>query len=174
MTCRASAQTVLVPLPISIIEVLLAMRSALDDELASALQEGAHGIPATSTSLPDQPILDTVTPKRGKYAAEFLGVPFAAGTLAEVFGQIVDMMAVVAPEALVLLSEIRTRARRYVSLTAGEVHFISPYLPTIQTKSGWWISKNVSRRQLGQALRTTCAVSKLTFGEDIKFPLKPS
>jgi hypothetical protein len=42
----------------------------------------------------------------------------------------------------------------------------------MQTKSGWWISKNVSQGQLKQALSALCRVSSLSFGKDLKFPLR--
>jgi hypothetical protein len=106
MKCESSPRTVLVSLPISFVEALLNMRSALDDEVASALGESVGGAPTSTTALSDRPKLDAITSERGKYAAEFLRVAFSASTLAAVFGRVVDMMAVVAPEVLVSLATI--------------------------------------------------------------------
>ena len=172
MNCETSARTVLVSLPITFVEALLHMRSAFDDEIASAVGESVRRTPASTTTLSDQPILDAVIPARGKYAAEFLGVAFFANSLAAVFGRVVDMMAEVAPEALVSLAAIRTRGRRFVSREPRDIHPHSPHLPVMQTESGWWISKNISQGQLKQALRTLCRVSDLSFGKDLKFPLR--
>jgi hypothetical protein len=46
MSCETSARTVLVSLPISFVETLLNMRSALDDEIASTLGESIRRTPA--------------------------------------------------------------------------------------------------------------------------------
>jgi hypothetical protein len=76
MKCESSPRTVLVSLPISFVEALLNMRSALDDEVASALGESVGGAPTSTTALSDRPKLDAITSERGKYA-EFLGVAFS-------------------------------------------------------------------------------------------------
>jgi hypothetical protein len=172
MKCESRAQTVLVSLPVSIVEAILTMRCALDDEVASALGKSLAGARPVDTALLDQPPPRVAVHDRGKYAADFLGVGFAVNTLAAVFGRVVDMMADVAPEALVSLAEVRTRGRRFVSLAPRHIHPRSPHLPVLQTASGWWISKNISQDQLKLALRTLCKVSGLNFGGDIKFPLK--
>ena len=172
MKYEPSTQTALVSLPISFIEALLKMRSALDDDLALALRKSVGSAPASNKIPPVQQPPDVAAPERGKYAARFLGVVFSANTLATVFSQVVDMMADVAPEELVKLAAIRTRGRRFVSREARDIHPHSPHLPVMQTTSGWWISKNISQPQLKQALRTLSKESGLSFGKDIKFPLR--
>ncbi len=172
MKCETPEQTALVSLPISLIEAMLKMRSALDDHLASALEKSVGGTLASNKAIFNQPAPNFAAPERGKYAAEFLGVVFSANTLANVFGRVVDMMADVAPEALVKLAAIRTRGRRFVSREPHDIHPRSPHLPVTQTQSGWWISKNISQDQLKQALRNLCKVSGLGFGKDLKFPLR--
>lgn len=167
-------QAALVSLPISLIEVMLKMRSSLDDQLASQLEKFIGSASASSEAIFNQPAPCFAAPERGKYAAEFLGVVFFANTLASVFGRVVDMMADVAPEALVELAAIRTRGRRFVSREPRDIHPRSPHLPVMQTKSGWWISKNISQDQLKQALRNLCRVSGLSFGKDLEFPLRRS
>lgn len=168
MKYDTSTQT-LVSLPISLIEALLKLRSALDDDVALALRKGAESAPASKKIPPVQQPPDV----RGKYAAEFLGVVFSANTLATVFSRVVDMMADVAPEELVKLAAIRTRGRRFVSREPRDIHPHSPHLPVMQTESGWWISNNISQDQLKQALRTLCKVSGLNFGNDLMFLQRP-
>src|SRR5688500_2155789 len=96
MNCETSTRTVLVPLPISFVEALLHMRFELDDGLGSVLSES---VGSTTLSSSDRPKLDVIAPARGKHAAEFLGIAFSAKTLAALFGQVIDITAVVAPEA---------------------------------------------------------------------------
>jgi hypothetical protein len=172
MKCEAPEQSALVSLPISLIEAMLKMRSALDDHLASALVKSVGGTPTSKKAAFNQACPNFAAPQPGKYAAEFLGVVFTTNTLPDVFGRVVDMMANVAPEALVKLAAIRTRGRRYVSRERRDIHPRSPHLPVTQTESGWWISKNISQDQLRQALRTLCNVSGLSFGKDLKFLLQ--
>lgn len=171
MKHETSTQTALVSLPISLIEALLQMRSSLDEDVAVALRESLGDAPATDKAASDRPAHDVSTHQRGKYAAEFLGSTFSVNSLAAVFGRVVDMMADVAPEALVSLAAVRTRGRRFIALEPHDIHLHSPHLPVMRTASGWWISKNVSTDQLRLALSTLCEVSDLSFGQDLKFPL---
>jgi len=172
MKVETSTQTALVSLPLSLIEALLTMRSVLDEEVAGALRTIAGRFPSASKPTPDRPSPDVIVPRRGKYAAEFLGTVFFEDTLAAIFGRAVDMMADVAPEALVSLSKVRTRGRRFISMAPHDIHPFSPHLPVMRTESGWWISKNISKDQLKLALRELCEVSELSFGRDLKFPLE--
>ena len=171
MKCETPTQPVLVSLPISIVEAILTMRSALDDGFTAALGKSLADARIINTAVIDARPTSFPAHERGKYAAEFLGVGFSADTLAAIFGQVVDMMAAVAPEALVSLAAIRTRGRRFISKEARGIHPHSPHLPVQQTDSGWWISKNISQDQLKLALRTICEISGLTFGKDLRFPV---
>lgn len=172
MSCEIRNRTVLVSLPVSFVEALLDMRTALDDDLASALEKTVGGSPASSVSQPCETNPKTITPGRGKYTAEFLGVAFSANTLPKVFERVIDMTAKRSPEALDSLAKIIPRARRYVAREPGMVHLYSPHLPVARTTSGWWISKCISRDDLIRALRDLCEVSELSFGKDLKFPLR--
>ena len=172
MRYETATQTVLVSMPISIVEAILTLRSALDDDVASALGISLAGARTMKTPLLDPLPTSVAVHKRGKYAAEFLGVGFSVDTLAALFGQVVDMMADVAPENLVSIAEIRTRGRRFISREPRGIHPYSPHLPVQLTSSGWWISKNISKDQLKSALRTVCESSGLTFGKDLRFPIR--
>jgi len=172
MKFETSTETALVSLPKSLIEALLTMRSALDEDVADALRSITGCSQGASKPTSDRPSSDVIVPQGGKYAAEFLGTPFFENTLAAIFGQVVDMMADVAPEALVSLATVRTRGRRFISLNPIDIHPFSAHLPVMQTESGWWISKNISTDQLKLALRALCKASDLSFGKDLKFPLE--
>lgn len=171
MKCESSTQAVLVSLPVSFVEAILTLQSALDDDVTSAFAKSLAGARTVSTALLDPPAPSLAVHERGKYAAEFLGVGFSVDTLAALFGRVVDMMADIAPENLVSLGGIRTRGRRFISLEPRGIHPYSPHLPVLQTDSGWWISKNISQDQLKLALRTICEISGLTFGKDLRFPV---
>lgn len=172
MRYETATQSVLVSLPISIVEAILTLRSKLDDDVASALGKSLVDAQTTNTAVLDAPQSSFAVRERGKYVAEFLGVTFTVDTLAALFGRVVDMMADVAPENLVSLAGSRTRGRRLISLEPHGIHPYSPHLPVLQTASGWWISKNISQDQLKLALRTICDVSGLSFGEDLRFPVQ--
>ncbi len=160
-----SDSTILVPLSATFVDVLLKMHAALGPELTGALQASIADRPKAQS--PKEQL------KRSsiKYTAEFLGVSITARTLPEVFADIVDMTAQVAPEALDKLAALRTRKRTFVARTKEAIHFGNPYLPTIQTASGWWISKNIGQEDLKRALRSLADAAGLTFGRDMIFPV---
>lgn len=165
-------RTVLVSLPATVIDALLKVHRALDDDLVSALETGLVNWSEPPTE-PDQEEATRAVPlPSGRYAAEFLGVPFAARTLPEVFAVIVNMTAEVAPEALDRLSEVRARTRRFVARSPENVHPGNHRLPVMQTASGWWISKNIGQEDLNRALRALCRAAGLRFGADAKFSLR--
>jgi len=169
MKAETSAQTALVSLPISLIEALLTIRSAVDEDVAGVFRTITGTSPCTSGPTSNRPSPDVIVPQSGKYSAEFLGTTFSENTLAALFGRAIDMMNDVAPEALVELAAIHTRSRRFVAREPRDIHPHNPHLPTMLTQSGWWISKNISQDQLKQALRALCKVSGLSFGTDLKF-----
>lgn len=172
MNCESPSQTVFVSLPVPFIEAILVVRSLLDDDVAAALGESLAGGRPMDRSVLEQPSPRIPVLDCGKYHAEFLGVGFTTDTLAAVFSRVVDTMAEVAPDALDSLANIRTRGRRLIAWEPNHIHPQSPHLPVLQTGSGWWISKNISQDQLKLALRSTCDVSGLIFGKDIKFTVR--
>lgn len=172
MTSETSARTMHVHLPISVVEALLNLRAALDDDLITTINLSLTGtfVSDTSSLAPvPQPALI-----RGHvgYEAEYLGIAFTAPTLPEVLARIVDMTAEVAPEVLIDFAKLRARKRRYVARTREGVHPDNQHLPVKQTDSGWWISKNIGREDLLRTLRALCRTSGLIFGEDLRFPLQ--
>lgn len=169
MNPEISASEVNVSLPITVIQAILSLRSALDEKVASALRNSLSDARTLDRVEPNLPFPRTPVQDHGKYLAAFLGRSFEVDTLASVFASVVDMMADVAPEVLLSLAEVRTRGRRLIAPNRQLIHLYSPHLPVLQTCSGWWISKNISQEQLIFALRKTCEVSGLMFGKDIKF-----
>jgi len=105
-----------------------------------------------------------------KYQCELLGTIVTGATLPEVFASVVDLTYDLDPAVLEKLSEMRpSSARNYISRDKTKVHFRSPYLKTLCTKSGWWISGNISQSQLISALNKLCNVAGLEYGKDLRF-----
>ncbi len=165
-------RTVLVPLPAAFVEVLLKAHGAFDSNLVSALETGLNNC-SWSPIKPDQEeATRAVSLSNQRHAVEFLGVLIAKRTLPEVFAEIVDLMAEVAPEALDRLSEFKARSRRFVSRKPEAIHPGSRHLPVMRTASGWWISKNIGQEDLKRALRALCMAADITFGKDLIGPLQ--
>ncbi len=160
---------VLVTLPAIFVDALIKMRRALDDDTITSLEEGLFINPTPPVSRSRQEPVGVTPQQSAKYAAEFLGVRFAAKTLPEVFARIVDMTSEVAPEALDKLANVTARKRRFVARDPEAIHPGSRYLPVMQTDSGWWISKNTGLADLKRSLRALCQTTGLVFGTDVKF-----
>ncbi|TVR80056.1 MAG: hypothetical protein EA405_11745 [Rhodospirillales bacterium] len=165
-------RTVLVHLPATFIDTLLKVRATLDNDLASLLETSLASCSGSLKELDQEEATKAAPLPNGRYVAEFLGVPFATRTLPEVFAEIVDMTAEVAPEALDRLSEVSARTRRFVARRPEAVHPGNHRLPVMQTASGWWISKNIGQEDLMRALRALCRAAGLSFGADVKFSLR--
>jgi hypothetical protein len=173
MKYETSSQSVLVSLPVHLIEALLTLRSALDENLASTLEKAVVDTVASSAAVSERPPAAAFPSEHGRYAAEFRGRTFREDTLFGVFGRIVDMLANDEPEAIVSLSAYRTRRRRLVSRERGGIHIYRRDFAdtkTIQTNSGWWIDTNISEKQLKSALKVLCDKAGLIYGVDLRFP----
>ncbi len=101
---------------------------------------------------------------------EVFGELYGANSLGEISGKAVDLIHFFDPDAIQQLSEFKTKSRHLVSKSKTEVHLKKPSLPTHQTQSGWWVSKNVSLAQTRQSFKKLCQCAGLVFGEDIRFP----
>lgn len=165
-------RTVLVPLPAHFVDALIKMHATLSADLVGALEASIEDTPRSlSEGRPVKTSQAPPLPDR-KYAAEFLGTPFTTWTLPEVFAGIVDMTAMVAPEALNKLAEMSARRRRFVARNPEAIHPGNRDLPVMQTASGWWISKNIGQEDLKRALRALSDATGLKFGSDVKFSLQ--
>lgn len=171
MNLETNERTVLVPLPETLVEALLMIHATLDVDFVGTLESRIADSPQSfSKGCPEKASRATQPPIR-KYAAEFLDMRFTAWTLPEVFAEIVDMTAEVAPEALTKLAGMSARRRRYVARSQEAIHPGNRSLPVTRTKSGWWISKNIGQEDLKRALRAICDAAGITFGKDLKFPI---
>lgn len=170
MTMNLATEAVVVSLPTSFIDALLKMHCGFDPSVLAALQSAVPTVqPEMLSKEPMQKVvLDESIPK--KYAASFLGVRVSAWSLPEIFAQIVDMMAIAAPEELEKLAGVRARTRRYISRSREAIHPRSNHLPVMLTASGWWISKCIGSEDLKRALIALAHVSDLDFGRCVVFP----
>lgn len=170
MTPAVQNQTVLVRVPVHLVDAMLRMRDSLDKELSASLAANISSDRVTSPKAPGELPQTIILPRRHKHNAEYLGERIGGRTLPEVFAAIVDLTASLAPEALEDLANMSARSRRYVARKPEAIHPGNSRLPTMQTASGWWISKNIGQEDLRRALMALCSASGLRFGTDVKFP----
>lgn len=166
-----------VELPVPFVHGLLAFAHLMDnrvtDSLRSALEEHQN---APASPEPEAPFsassADTVvrTPHGGSIFAEILGLRVSRSTLPDLFAGCVDLIHELDPAAIERLAREKTHARRYVARRREDVHLKSHHLETMKTGSGWWISANVSEKQVTTAMRLLANAANLTFGKDIIFP----
>lgn len=148
MTTNLHRDEVVISLPASFVDALLKMHGAFDSRVLEELQSSVR-VETCIMSAIEPKSLETVSePLPKKYSAEFLGISITAWTLPELYAQIVDMTALVAPDALDKLAGFRARTRRFVARTPELIHPGNKYLPVLQTASGWWISKNIGQVDL--------------------------
>jgi hypothetical protein len=171
-------ELVSVELPLPFVHGLLALTHLMDnrvkDSLRSALEEHQR---RSTTSEPETRSLKA-GPERASpilhntgLFAEILGQRVRGATLPDLFARCVDLVQELDPPAIEKLADKKTHARRYVARRSQDVHFRSPHLETVETKSGWWISANVSEPQVTTAIKHLAEAANLTFGKDLIFPL---
>jgi hypothetical protein len=104
--------------------------------------------------------------------AQILGETVRGQTLPELFARCVDTISELDTTAIERLAKMKTHARRYVAREPTDIHFKSDNLNSLvrKTESGWWISTNVSQKQVVSAIRALAVAADLTFGKDIIFP----
>lgn len=171
MTIEISKRTMLVALPESVVGALLQMNASLNEGLADSLQSLIAGSTNEPARRDHEPKAKTcLLPQAGKYSAEFLGTTLTARTLPEIFAQVVDLTAEVAPEALHELAAMYARKRRFVARNPEAIHPGRRDLAVMRTASAWWISKNIGQEDLKRALQALAQAAGLRFGEDIKCP----
>lgn len=172
MTIEISERIMLVALPESMVGALLQMHASFNAGLADSLQTLIAVPPDGPPECDHEPNPKACSmPQVGKYSAEFLGARLTAWTLPEIFAEIVDLTAEVAPEALDKLATMRARRRRFVARKPEAIHPGRQDLSVMRTASGWWISKNIGQADLKRALQALGQAAGLSFGEDVKFPL---
>jgi hypothetical protein len=106
--------------------------------------------------------------RNARYSAVLLGEVVSADSLGGLFGELVDLIDNYFPDVVARLAERKARTRRYVAKTREAIHGGRRDLPTIRTRSGWWVSANIGREDLDRALSAVCAVTGLEMGRDIR------
>lgn len=169
MTPRVQGSTVLVRIPVHLVDALLKMRDSLDGDLIASLASSISGAANDEIKVTGTSSKPTSRLRHHKYKAEYLGESIRGRTLPDVFAAMVDLTAEIAPEALERLADMSARSRRYVARKPEAIHPGNKKLPTKRTSSGWWISKNIGQEDLVRALQALCLASGLRFGTDVKF-----
>jgi hypothetical protein len=167
-----------VELPLPFVHGLLALTHLMDNRVTDSLRSALEARQKDPTTPePDTPSL-TASSKRASPVphntglfAEIFGQRVRGATLPDLFARCVDVIHDLDPPAIERLAGRKTHARRYVARRSQDVHFRSPHLDTMETKSGWWISANVSEKQVTKAMIYLAEAANLTFGEDVIFPL---
>ena len=176
-----SDDLVTIQLPLPFVHGLLALTHLLDGRVVDALRT-AVSAPRAEAVEPDQEPegLDTTrarakrsapNPHHTELIALVLEQTVTGATLPDLFGGCVDLIHNLDPAAVEKFAEQKTHARRYVAKNPEDIHFRSPHLvtETQQLQSGWWISTNVSEKQVVAALRDLADTANLRFGHDVVF-----
>ncbi|WP_417280027.1 hypothetical protein [Celeribacter sp.] len=181
-----SDDLITIRLPLPFVHGLLALTHLLDERVIDALRDAVSAPRAEGAAIVQRPEEFDTEPARGKRSAPIthnaelvatvLGQMVVGATLPDLFGRCVDLIYNLDPASIEKFAEQKTHARRYVARRREDIHFKSPSLvsETQMTETGWWISKNVSEKQVISALRVLADTANLHFGEDIAFPLRSS
>lgn len=174
MEVNNNTDLVSVVLPLPFVHCLLALTHLMDHRVTNSLRAAvdAHlGVPAALES-ETPPLTVRVSPvlQDTDLVADVLGQRVRGVTLPDLFARCVDMIYELDPSAIEKLAGKKTYARRYVARRSEDIHFKSPHLKTMKTKSGWWISANISEPQFSTAFRLLANAACLTFGKDMFFP----
>lgn len=166
-----------VDLPLPFVHGLLAFAHLMDSRVTASLRLALEEHQsATASPEPESPFLTSIADEtvmvtlRENVCAEILGMRVSGSTLPDLFAQCVDVIHELDPHAIEKLAREKTHARRYVARRREDVHLKSHHLETMNTGSGWWISANVSEKQVTTAMRLLANAANLTFGKDIIFP----
>ncbi len=175
---ESNAQLVSVKLPLPFAQCLLDLAHLMDNRvtasLRSALKERQRE--STASQFEKAPLASRAkraSPLRHNtnLMAEILGQRVSGVTLPDLFARCVDVIHELDPSAIERLAVKKTHARRYVARRKEDIHLKSPHLGTMETRSGWWISANVSEKQVTTSMCLLASAANLTFGEDVIFPV---
>lgn len=106
--------------------------------------------------------------KTQKYTLIFLGEELHGATLGLLFVELIDSLSIVAPDGVEKLATIKSRKRAYVSRIRETIHPGRSDLKTLKTKSGWWVSANIGRRDFNRALNALCKATGLEVDRDLR------
>jgi hypothetical protein len=108
------------------------------------------------------------TTTSGYYRIKVFDVPIGARTLGKLFAAAVDAIHDLDPAAIERLSRKIAYTRRFVALDKKDIHAGRLDLALLQTRSGWWVSGNIGRRDLTRALHELCKAADLEYGQDVR------
>ena len=106
-----------------------------------------------------------------KHEITFLDATIGANSLGELYGKLIDALFDIAPEAVKKLAGMKARTRRYVARDRSSIHPASPHLPTLKTKSGWCVSKNIGQDDFKRGVKALCRACDIKYGEDVRIQL---
>lgn len=172
METETSTNLISVELPLSFVHGLLALTHLMDNRVITSLRlalENHQSVATPKEPVPGQKRASPI-PHSTDLSAEILGQRVLGNTLPDLFARCVDTIHDLDPSAIERLAGKKTHARRYVARRSEDIHFKSPHLKAMKTKSGWWISANVCKQQVAKAMRHLAEAANLTFGVDFIFP----
>ncbi len=103
-----------------------------------------------------------------KHNILFLDTRIGANSLGELYGKLIDLLFDIAPEAVEKLAGMKARTRRFVAKDSSNIHPSSPHLPTLKTKSGWHVSKNIGKVDFNRGTRALCTAADIKYGKDVR------
>jgi len=177
MTIHLEPSTLAVCLRDCTVEHLLHLRQSDGETLDSIIARLARNRPgqptgdtracvaASSKSLPSMP---SRSGRTYKYTLVFLGEELHANTLGHMFVEVIDSLSIVAPDGLENLAAMKSRKRPFVSRSREAIHPGRLDLKALKTKSGWWVSANIGRRDFNRALGALCKATGLTINKDAR------
>ena len=165
---------ILVPLREKTIATLAKLRKSpnesLDDIIGrTAKLEPENSNGASSAPPSPHPSQEPDFAAKPKCSVEVLGQLVGADSLSQMFAEVVDLVHGLAPEVLEKLATMKAQKRRYIARSRHDVHPGRSDLLVIGTRSGWYVSRNVGKRDVERALRALCEAANLVFGIDIRF-----
>lgn len=175
METETSTNLISVDLPLSFVHGLLALTHLMDNRVIASLRlalEDHQSVTTPQESVPGSKRASPV-PHNTELSAEILGQRVLGTNLPDLFARCVDTIHDLDPSAIERLAGKKTHARRYVARRSEDIHFRSPHLKAMRTKSGWWVSANVGEQQVTKAMRLLAEAANLMFGVDFIFPSAP-
>jgi hypothetical protein len=165
-----SISTVQITVDEAILSALVALKQSPEEPLASVIDRASNALRQRNEQLVYQEERETkATIPYCKHEVVFLGSIATANSYGELYGKLVDMLFAVAPEAVKELAEMKARSRHYVAKDHDKIHPGSMHLPTLKTKTGWFVSKNIGKIDFFRGVKALCKSANIKFGEDVMF-----
>jgi len=150
---------------------LVVLKRFPDEPLAEVIERVARACRQRDSRLvlQEEQAKKKVSKSHYKHKILFLDTMIGANSLSELYGKLVDLLFDVAPEAVEKLAGMKARIRRFVAKDRSGIHPSSPQLPTLKTKSGWYVSKNIGEKDFLRGVRALCKACNIKYDEDVKY-----